>query len=85
MNLMMMDKVADMAKEFNVRVRENEKSIYGVFEKLGIQKPVFDQALEYNEHLQLFGSALINLQEIEDEKERDSYGLALFGTNWEEL
>lgn len=81
------DKVGDAIKEFNIRAKDGSKSTMDAYEALGINgKKVSKMFANGGKDAQkAFFEVVTAIQAIEDPVERNAAGVALFGTQFEDL
>lgn len=81
------DKAGDAFKEFGIRVVDGSDSTLAAFEAIGLSADEYAQKImEGGDTARQATSEIINgLLSIEDPVERNMQGVALFGTQWEDL
>ena len=81
------DKVGDAIKEFNIRAKDGSKSSMEAFEMLGLNGTKATQMFaQGGDRAQLaFAEVVKRLKEIDDPVRRNAAGVALFGTQFEDL
>lgn len=81
------DKVGDAIKEFNIRSKDGSKMSMDAFAALGLSGQKATQMFAAGgQSAQLaFGEVVKRLQEIKDPVQRNAVGVALFGTQFEDL
>lgn len=81
------DKVGDAIKEFNIRAKDGSKSSMEAFAELGLSGETATQRFAAGgERAQAaFVEVVKRLKEIDDPVKRNAAGLALFGTQFEDL
>jgi hypothetical protein len=81
------DKVADAFKEFQIRALEGSDAVYGAFEDMGLSWDQFAQGLSDGSlnATDAFATIIDRLNQIEDPIERQRLGVALMGTQFEDL
>ena len=81
------DKVGDAIKEFNIRAKDGSKSIMEAFAALGLngQKATQMFAAGGQSAQVAFAEVVKRLSEMEDPVARNAAGVALFGTQFEDL
>lgn len=81
------DLAADAIKEFSIRVLDGSESTAGAFETLGLN--VEDTTAEFGKGgeaaMNMSDKVIDSLRAIEDPVKRNEVGLALFGTQWEDM
>lgn len=86
-NTFSIDKVGDAVKEFNIRVKDGSKTTSDAFKSLGLDAT--DMARQFAEGgesaNQAFYTVVEQLQQIEDPLQRNTIGVQLFGTQFEDL
>lgn len=82
-----LDKVGDAVKEFNVRATDGSKTTAEGFAALGLDAELFAQKIAEGGPAAegAFQTTLAALASIKDPLEQDRAGVALFGTQWEDL
>lgn len=82
-----LDKVGDAMKEFEIRAQDGSDTSREAFEALGLDADEMAQAIAGGgeEGKAAFATILAGLSQIEDPVERNKQGVALFGTQWEDL
>jgi phage-related minor tail protein len=81
------DKVADSVKEFNIRIRDGSSTTQGALKGLGIDLEKFnaglsDGSITGKQAMETINDALRNTQ---DQTLRNQLGVALYGTQWEDM
>lgn len=81
------DKIADAFKEFNIRVMDGSKTTNSALAAVGIEyeklsEQLADGSITQTEAMQL---VINKINEIEDPISRNMAGVALFGTQWEDV
>ncbi|MET3831028.1 phage-related minor tail protein [Paenibacillus sp. DS2363] len=82
-----LDKIGDSIKELTIRTKDQSKTTYEGYEALGLNAEKFEQAVAgggeaaKNATLQIFQA----LGKIEDPVKRNTAGVSLFGTQFEDL
>jgi hypothetical protein len=81
------DKVADAVKEFNIRIQDGSKTTASALGSLGINAEEFAQKLGSGAMTGKEAMELINerLRSTEDTVKRNQLGVALYGTQWEDM
>ena len=81
------DKVGDAIKEFNIRAKDGSKTSMEAFDVLGLSGTKATQmfAAGGNSAQMAFGEVVKRLQEMKDPVQRNAVGVALFGTQFEDL
>lgn len=81
------DKVGDAVKEFNIRAKDGSKTSMEAFDMLGINGTKATQMFAAGgERAQLaFAEVVKRLRDIEDPVKKNAIGVALFGTQFEDL
>jgi len=81
------DKVGDAIKEFNIRAKDGSDSSAQAFQQLGLNADLMTQSFAAGgETAQAaFGKVISALEGIEDPVKRNQIGVALFGTQFEDL
>lgn len=82
-----LDKVGDAIKELNIRTKDQSKSTYEGYEALGLNATQFEQAIARGGDNAKIATQKIfqSLAKIEDPVKRNAAGVALFGTQFEDL
>lgn len=82
-----LDKVGDAVKEFNVRATDGSKTTAEGFAALGLDAELFAAKIAEGGPAAegAFQTTLAALASIKDPLEQDRAGVALFGTQWEDL
>lgn len=82
-----LDKVADAAKEFNIRAKDGSKTTDDAFKSLGLNtaKMAKEIAVGGESGVKAWNKTIDALKKIEDPVKRNQIGVALFGTQWEDL
>lgn len=82
-----LDKVGDAVKEFGIRVKDQSESTQGAFEQLGVDVGATEKAFaKGGESAQkAFADIMKRLSEVKDPIEKNTIGVALFGTQFEDL
>lgn len=82
-----LDKVADAAKEFNIRAKDGSKSTEEAFQALGLNsaKMAKDIANGGETGVKAWNKTIDALNKVKDPVKRNQIGVALFGTQWEDL
>lgn len=82
-----LDKVGDAIKEFSIRSIDGSKGTVNAFKDLGLnsEKMMATFAKGGNEAEYAFQIVVDKLMKMEDQVARDATGVALFGTQWEDL
>lgn len=81
------DKIADAWKEFGIRIREDTDANRGALGALGIDAAALYQGMRDGTVSVADANALVldKLREIKDPIAQNTLGVALFGTQWEDL
>lgn len=81
------DKVSDAIKEFNIRAKDGSKTSMEAFDALGLSGTKATQmfAAGGKSAQVAFGEVVKRLQEMKDPVQRNAVGVALFGTQFEDL
>lgn len=81
------DKVGDAIKEFNIRAKDGSKTSMEAFDALGLSGTKATQmfAAGGKSAQVAFGEVVKRLQEMKDPVRRNAVGVALFGTQFEDL
>ena len=81
------DKVGDAIKEFNIRAKDGSKTSMEAFDALGLSGTKATQmfAAGGKSAQMAFGEVVKRLQEMKDPVQRNAVGVALFGTQFEDL
>lgn len=81
------DKVGDAVKEFNIRAKDGSKSSAEAFSTLGFEADEMTKAFASGgeDAEEAFFKVVKSLQDIEDPIKRNAAGVALFGTQFEDL
>ncbi|MEK5502981.1 phage tail tape measure protein [Bacillus sp. FSL M8-0168] len=82
-----MDKVGDAVKEFNIRAQDGSKTTAAGFKAIGLDADKMGSAIAKGgkEGEQAFMATVSALAAMKDPLEKDQAGVALFGTQWEDL
>ncbi|UII56715.1 phage tail tape measure protein [Cytobacillus spongiae] len=82
-----LDKVGDAVKEFNVRAKDGTKTTAEGFAAIGLDAVQMGEAIAEGgtKGEQAFQATLAALTAIEEPVKRNTAGVALFGTQWEDL
>lgn len=82
-----LDKVGDAMKEFEIRAQDGSESTQAAFDALNLSADEMTQAIAAGgpEGQAAFSTILAALSQIEDPVARNMQGVALFGTQWEDL
>ncbi|MEC0496433.1 phage tail tape measure protein [Bacillus glycinifermentans] len=82
-----MDKVGDAVKEFNIRAQDGSKTTATGFKAIGLDADKMGAAIAKGgkEGEQAFMATVSALAAMKDPMEKDQAGVALFGTQWEDL
>jgi phage-related minor tail protein len=82
-----LDKVGDAMKEFNIRMKDGSKLTAEALEKLGfnVEDITSKFAQGGEEGQKAMQAVMLALSSIEDPLQRNQLGVALFGTQWEDL
>lgn len=82
-----LDKVGDAVKEFSIRAIDGSKTTTEAYAALGLNADhmMAQMAAGGDKASAGFQDVLKRLMEMEDQVERDAVGVALFGTQWEDL
>lgn len=82
-----LDKVGDAVKEFSIRSIDGSKTTKEAFGKLGFNaKTMMSTFAKGGEGAEeAFQQVIKKLMEVDNEVKRDEIGVALFGTQWEDL
>lgn len=82
-----MDKVGDAVKEFNIRAKDGSKSTSEGFAAIGLDaaKMGADIAAGGEKGQRAFQATIAGLAAMEDPVKRNAAGVALFGSQWEDL
>ena len=82
-----LDKVGDAVKEFSIRSIDGSKTTVAAFESLGYNagEMMATFAAGGQGANDAFFEVIDTLMTVEDQVERDALGVALFGTQWEDL
>lgn len=82
-----LDKVGDAVKEFNIRAKDGSKTTAEAFRALGLDatKMANDIAAGGERGKAAFNATIAALAAMEDPVKRNQIGVALFGTQWEDL
>ncbi|MED4570314.1 phage tail tape measure protein [Brevibacillus agri] len=82
-----LDKVADAAKEFNIRAKDGSKTTEDAFKALGLNsaKMAKDIAKGGASGVNAWNKTIDALNRVQDPVKRNQLGVALFGTQWEDL
>ena len=81
------DKVADAFKEFNIRIKDDSATTKTALEDIGLSYDTLKQGFADGSITTMDAMQLVidKINEIEDPIERAKAGVALFGTQWEDL
>lgn len=81
------DKVADAVKEFNIRIKDGSDTSREAIQDLGMDYDQLskDIAAGGEKGEAAFHAIVVAISQIEDPIERNRIGVALFGTQWEDL
>lgn len=81
------DKLGDSIKEFNIRVKDQSKTTTEAFSSLGLNADNMSDAFAKGgtSAEQAFIKVLDKLSKVKDPLEQNRIGVALFGTQWEDL
>lgn len=81
------DKVGDAVKEFNIRAKDGSKSTTDAFNQLGLDADKTGQAFAAggDSAQQAFAEVVSALNDVQDPLQRNQIGVALFGTQFEDL
>lgn len=81
------DKVADAFKEFNIRIVDDSATTKTALESIGISYDELKQGFADGSitQVQAMQTVIAKINEIEDPVKRNTAGVALFGTQWEDL
>lgn len=81
------DKVADAVKEFGIRIVDNSTTTKTALESIGINYDKLTQGFADGSITQIgaMQQVISKINEIEDPIQRNTVGVALFGTQWEDL
>lgn len=82
-----LDKVGDSIKEFNIRAKDGSKTTAEGFAAIGLNAQTMGAAIAEGgaKGEQAFQATLAGLAAMEDPVARNAAGVALFGTQWEDL
>lgn len=82
-----LDKVGDAVKEFNIRAKDGSKSSMQAFKDLGLdaEKMTATFAKGGEDAKKAYGEVVQALAQVEDETERNAIGVALWGTQYEDM
>lgn len=82
-----LDKVGDAVKEFNIRAKDGSESTAEGFELIGLNAEEMAQKIAKGgeEGEKAFMATVSAIAAIEDPVKRNTAGVALFGTQWEDL
>lgn len=82
-----LDKVGDAVKEFNIRAKDGSKSTMDAFEALGLNADTMMHTFAKGgpQAKAAFSQILQMISDIEDPYEKNSIGVALLGTQFEDL
>ena len=82
-----LDKVGDAVKEFNIRAKDGSKATAEGFAAIGLDaaKMGADIAAGGEKGQRAFQATIAGLAAMEDPVKRNAAGVALFGTQWEDL
>lgn len=81
------DKMADAFKEFNIRIVDDSTTTKTALDSIGISYDALKQGFADGSITQIAAMQLVidKINEIEDPIERNKAGVALFGTQWEDI
>ena len=81
------DKAADAFKEFNIRIKDDSATTKTALEDIGLSYDTLKQGFADGSITTMDAMQLVidKINEIEDPIERAKAGVALFGTQWEDL
>lgn len=81
------DKVGDAIKEFNIRAKDGSKTSNEAFKQLGLNADLMSKSFAAGGETaqQAFSEVIKALEGIEDPVKRNQIGVALFGTQFEDL
>jgi len=82
-----LDKVGDAVKEFNIRAQDGSKTTAEGFAAIGLNADQMGQAIAQGgeKGQQAFTATIAALAAMEDPLAQDAAGVALFGTQWEDI
>lgn len=82
-----LDKAADAVKEFNIRAKDGSKTTEDAFKALGLNssKMAKDIANGGASGVNAWNKTIDALNKVKDPVKRNQLGVALFGTQWEDL
>lgn len=82
-----LDKVGDSVKEFNIRAKDGSKTTKEGFEAIGLNATEMGNAIAEggDKGKNAFNATIAGLAAMDNETERTAAGVALFGTQWEDL
>ena len=82
-----LDKVGDAVKEFNIRAKDGSKSTAEGFAAIGFNAEDMGQKIANGgeEGQKAVNATIMALANMEDPVQRNKAGVALFGTQWEDL
>ncbi|MGN7472301.1 phage tail tape measure protein [Brevibacillus sp. SAFN-007a] len=82
-----LDKAADAVKEFNIRAKDGSKTTEDAFKALGLNsaKMAKDIANGGASGVNAWNKTIDALNRVQDPVKRNQVGVALFGTQWEDL
>lgn len=82
-----LDKVGDAVKEFNIRAKDGSDTTAEAFESLGFNsKELTKKFAEGGEEAQKSFNEVVNaLESVDDQQKKNELGIALFGTQYEDL
>jgi phage-related minor tail protein len=82
-----LDKAADAAKEFNIRAKDGSKTTEDAFKALGLnaKQMALDIANGGQAGIRAWNKTIDALNKVQDPVKRNQIGVALFGTQWEDL
>lgn len=82
-----LDKVGDAVKEFNIRAKDGSKTTAEGFEAIGLNAKDMGDAIAAggDKGKKAFEATIAALVAMEDPVEQTAAGVALFGTQWEDL
>lgn len=81
------DKINDAVKEFSIRSTDNSETTNAAFTSLGLNASEISKTFAEGgeQSARAFNNVLTAISEINDAVSRESIGVALFGTQWEDL
>lgn len=82
-----LDKVGDAMKEFNIRAKDGSKNSVEAFQALGMNADQMAQKIAGGgvEAQKAMQATMLAVSQIEDPVKRNTIGVQLFGTQWEDL